>query len=285
MSLVISDIKEDELTEKDCIVKCQTIQSGAIRNLIEALKDILTDVNITFDQSGIKIMEIDGNGICLVHMFLQAQQFELYECNERVNASVSMGTFYKNVIKSVNHNDIISFYILREESNKLIVEYQNTEKSTRTKFKYQLLDIFMKRIQIPEIQFDCILTMPATDFQHYCRDMSNVSDVLHIQSNDKTLLLICKGNSGERITEITESNNDNQHNGGQHGLIMSRQNTIAEGKFYLKYLTLFTKATGLHSTVDIYLKTGFPLIICYHVGNLGTLRFCLSQVNDTEETD
>ena len=37
----------------------KTVQSSAIRTLIEALKEVLNDVNITFHENGIKIMAMD----------------------------------------------------------------------------------------------------------------------------------------------------------------------------------------------------------------------------------
>ena len=46
----------------------QTVQSGAFRILIEALKEILTDANFIFDSSGIKLMAMDSSHTVLVHL-------------------------------------------------------------------------------------------------------------------------------------------------------------------------------------------------------------------------
>ena len=41
---------------EDYIVNIKTVQSGAFRVLVEALKEILTDTNIIFDETGIKLI-------------------------------------------------------------------------------------------------------------------------------------------------------------------------------------------------------------------------------------
>ena len=38
------------------LVYFKTVQSNALRTLIEVLKDVLNDINIVFDETGIKIM-------------------------------------------------------------------------------------------------------------------------------------------------------------------------------------------------------------------------------------
>ena len=42
------------------LLNIKTVQSGAFRILIEALKEILTDGSFTFDESGIKLMAMDS---------------------------------------------------------------------------------------------------------------------------------------------------------------------------------------------------------------------------------
>jgi len=39
---------------------------------------------------------------------------------------------------------------------------------------------------------------------------------------------------------------------------------------------LFTKSTNLSNSIELYLKTDYPLILKYSVANLGEIRFCLA---------
>ena len=62
------------------ILEIKTVQSAAFRVLTEALKEILTDANFEFDESGLKIMAMDSSHTVLVHLKLNAENFEYYHC-------------------------------------------------------------------------------------------------------------------------------------------------------------------------------------------------------------
>ena len=64
------------------IVEVKTIQSSVIRILIEALKEILTDVNIRFDENGITIMEMDSSHTVLASLKLDKDKFDYFHCEQ-----------------------------------------------------------------------------------------------------------------------------------------------------------------------------------------------------------
>ena len=51
--------------ESNYIFEIKTVQSSPFRSLIEALKEILTDANIEFDENGMKIVAVG----CITHCF------------------------------------------------------------------------------------------------------------------------------------------------------------------------------------------------------------------------
>jgi proliferating cell nuclear antigen len=58
----------------------RTIQASALKTVFEVLKDIINDVNVYFNSSGIHILTLDTARVTLVHMTLVAENFEEYEC-------------------------------------------------------------------------------------------------------------------------------------------------------------------------------------------------------------
>ena len=48
------------------LFEIKTVQSGAFRTLIEALKEILTEANLEFDSQGVKIMAVNETHTILV---------------------------------------------------------------------------------------------------------------------------------------------------------------------------------------------------------------------------
>ena len=60
----------DTTPSQEYIFELKTVQSSAVRILVEALKEILTDANIELDTQGIKIMTMDPTHTVLVHLKL-----------------------------------------------------------------------------------------------------------------------------------------------------------------------------------------------------------------------
>jgi proliferating cell nuclear antigen len=246
------------------IVEIKTVQSNAIRILFEALKDILTDVNLQFSEDGIKIISMDGSKQAVINLKLEASKFEKFYCKNSMRAGLNMTSLYK-IIKSVKNSDIITMYITESNTTKLHIEIENKEKKTNILTVLKLLDIDEDILDIPNIAFDTVKTMPSNDFQSYVRELSIITNKIKLESINNTFSMSGEGDFAETKIVVGDSNNleiQNEHN--------------ASGTFYIKYLLLFTKSTNLCTTVEIYLKNKFPLILVYNVANLGKLQYCLA---------
>lgn len=264
----MSVVKDD-----DCLFNIQTVQSGAFRILIEALKEILTDTNLIIDSTGIKLIATDNSKIVLIHMKLQSENFEKYFCKDKIKIGINMNNLYK-LIKIMGNNDILTLYLKEGETNKLGIMINNEIKNTQTIFKLNLLDISEEEIKVPPAEFETELTLPSTDFQKLIRDMTNIGECVDIKSVGENLMFECNGDFASQETLLKE-NKDND-NGGLKFSIHSTLDKPIQGIFSLKYLVLFTKCTNLCNLIHMYIKNDYPLIIKYNVANLGDIKLCLS---------
>ena len=76
-------------------MRLATIQASAIKSTFEVLKDILNDVNIYFKKDGIYIVTLDTARTSLVDIFLSADNFEEYSCEEDVIAGINVSNTFK----------------------------------------------------------------------------------------------------------------------------------------------------------------------------------------------
>jgi len=264
----MSDVKDNE-----CLFNIQTVQSGAFRVLIEALKEILTDTNIIIDKTGLKLIATDNSKIVLIHMKLQSENFEHYFCEDKIKIGINMNNLFK-LIKVMGNNDILSIYLKKNETNKLGIQINNEIKNTQTTFKLNLLDINEDEIKIPPAEFETELTLPSSDFQKLIRDMTNIGDCVDIKSVGDNLMFDCRGDFASQET-ILKENKETNHDGLKFSMTCSPDKPI-QGIFSLKYLVLFTKCTNLCNLIHMYIKNDYPLIIKYNVANLGDIKLCLS---------
>jgi proliferating cell nuclear antigen len=249
----------------------RTIQASAFKSIFEVLKDVLHDINVVFDETGMRILTLDTAKVTLIDLHLLAENFEEYECGEgdkKVVAGINMVNMFK-LLKIVGNNDILAMSITSTDRVNITVE--NSEKNSTTQFTLNLLDINEDFFESPEMPGDAVETvMPSADFQRICRDMGNLAKKVSISRHGTKLAISCHGDFASQTTEIE---------------FPAEVKEKIDGVYSLKYLNLFTKATGLSSTVVLrQTATANFLVLNYSVANLGHLDFYLASDNEQDET-
>jgi proliferating cell nuclear antigen len=260
------------------LFEIKTVQSGAFRTLIEALKEILTEANLEFDSQGIKIMAVDETHTVLVYLRLHSDRFENYYCPAKHVLGVNMIYFFK-LIKTMGNSDSLTLYLPASNPNKLGIRMENSEKSTTTNYFLKLFDTDVEDIQIPALNFTSIIHMPSADLQKICRDMNALGEKLDVEitSSSTDLIFRCMGDFAEQETVISEnSSNMKVHKAS------NATNEIVQGIFQLKHLVLFTKCTSLCPSIELYLKNDFPIILRYTVANLGEIKLVLAPMKNKQ---
>ena len=245
-------------------MKLKTVQASSFKSLFEVLKDVLNDVNIIFDEKGMTILTLDTARVSLIDLHLAAENFEEYECERQILAGINIANTFK-LFKTISNNDTLEISIT--DRDLMNIHIKNSEKKTDTKFQLKLLDINDDQIVLPDIQTSVITTMPSIDFQRTCRDMSNLASDVKIIRKPSKFIIGCQGDFANQETTI-------ECEKGEYPGTLS-------GVYSLKYLNIFTKATGMCSTVQIFQEDDNRfLILKYNVANLGDLRFFLAKKLD-----
>jgi proliferating cell nuclear antigen len=177
------------------------------------------------------------------------------------------------LIKTIQNGDILSLFIHKNDPNILGITIENNEKNVKTTYKLSMLDIDVVNVDIPPADFNTIITMPSAYLQKIIRDMHNLAEYIEIKNIGNKLILSCQGEFccqetilATETQNIQIKNNDNQE--------------IIQGVFSLKYLSIFTKCTNLCSTVEIYLKNSYPIILQYGIASMGSVKLCLAQKSE-----
>ena len=228
------------------LLEVHTVQASAFRILIEALKEILTDANFEFDSNGLKLVTMDSSHTVLVHLRLNAENFEKYECSQRLVLGINLINMHK-LMKIMGNNDTLKLIVDKDNLSYLNIIIENSDKNAITKFKLNLMDLNEENIEVPSPDFESVINMPSIDFQKICRDMHNLTEEIEIKSVSNQLIFGCKGQFAEQETIMGASSN---------GLtfLQNSENNIIQGVYALKHLVLFSKCTNLCNCVELYLK-------------------------------
>jgi proliferating cell nuclear antigen len=257
------------------VLTIKTVQISPFRTLMTALKDILLETNITFQQDGIRIINMDKSHTILVHLFLSAQNFEFYECKkEKIIIGVNVFHLFK-LINTIDNDDTLTIYIENGDYvdgivSHLALKFENGEiKQCKTQ-KLRLIEPEPEELEYPDVKFSSVINLPSTDFQKIIRDLSCISEKLEIKSVGNELIFKCSGQFAS--AEIHRAESD-----GSMGYILKQDaSKIIQGEFSLKNLSYFIKCTNLCSQIELYLENDLPLVVKYNVASLGTIMLCLS---------
>ena len=292
------------MTNNKYYLEIKTIQATAFKVLIEALKELLIDTYIIFDDTGMKIFTVDTAHVVIIHLKLKASEFEHYYCEKSFSIGVNMINFHK-VIKTINNGDTLTLFIDKSDMNAtpipaqthddkhnnlgmnyLGIRIENGQKNTKTTYKLDLYDLDVpEQIHIEPIEYNSIITMPSSDFQKIVRDMSNIAQEVEIKNIDNHLIFSCKGDFCFQETVLTDSpaaspdtmdatpSSGDVFDGKKNKVIIYNKNLdkITQGIFNLRYLVVFTKCTNLSNTVELSLQNNLPLIVQYNIASLGTI--------------
>jgi proliferating cell nuclear antigen len=263
------------MNESNNVLTIKTVQIQPIRNMITAIKDILTDATITFTKDGMKIINFDKTHTILVNVILNAHKFEQYDCKpDKIIVCANTLHLFK-VISTMSNDDTLSMYIDKADYHDGIVshlglQYDNGDIKQCYSQKLRLIEPDTEELVVPDVEYSTIINLPTTDFQKIIRDLNGISDRIEIKSVGNDLIFSCEGNFAS--SKIYRSESD----GNMEFIQKSDASVIIQGEFSLKSLSHFIKCTPLCSHLEMYLENDLPLIVKYDVASLGNILLCLS---------
>ena len=264
-------------TESDKVLEIQSVQVSPIRNMITALKDVLTDATITFTKNGMKIINFDKTHTILVNVNLNANKFENFRCDpDKVIVCANTLHLFK-VISTMSNDDTLTIYIDKSDYHDGVVsylglQYENGDIKQFYSQKLRLIEPDTEELVIPDVEYTTVINMPTTDFQKIIRDMAGISDRIEIKSVGDDLIFNCEGNFATSRIFRTESQ------GNMNFINKPDASVVVQGEFSLKSLSHFIKCTPLCSNLEIYIGNDLPLIVKYDVASLGSIKLCLASL-------
>lgn len=268
------------MNEANNVLTIKTVQIQPIRNMITAIKDILTDATITFTKSGLKIINFDKTHTILVNVNLHSSRFEQYTCiPDKIIVCTNTLHLFK-VISTISNDDTLSIYIDNSDYHDGIVshlglQFDNGDIKQCYSQKLRLIEPDTEELVVPDVEYSTVINLPTSDFQKIIRDLNGISDRIEIKSVGSDLIFSCEGNFAS--SKIYRSESD----GYMEFIQKPDVTTVIQGEFSLKSLSHFIKCTPLCSHLEMYLGNDLPLIVKYDVASLGEIKLCLAPLPPT----
>ena len=266
-----------KMATQDSLLYIETVQSESIKNLFETLREIIVDCNLICDSEGMHILSMNPSETTLVSLKLHAANFNVYHCARKLTMGINIPSINK-LFKRIEKSDILTLGVNVKNEHELSIHIDNPSKKQSSHLNYKLLDIPEDEVELPDaVGFQSIIRMPSGLFQKLCRNMKEIDGKIEIRSSGDNIIFRCKGDFADEETVVGQVSD-----GDVDGMMIVNKESdeVVRGMFSLKSLLQFTKATSLHSSVEIFLKNEYPMIIQYPVADLGELKFALAPLSD-----
>jgi proliferating cell nuclear antigen len=269
----------------------KTVQSTAIRTLVDALKEIVADTNIVFDERGIMVKAVDDPQNAMAHVRLHRERFEEFICDGTHVCGIALLHLHR-LLKTMGSTDILMMYMRRAARELLEIRIENNKKSKTAHYRLYLLDLKKPRIEAQTPEFNQAISIDSGEFNKIIREMKDISSSIDIRCHATTLrfssvrgsfadadvYLGVSTDTGEAEAVAGAGVPDDDDGAAPAG----SGGEIVQGIFDLKYLSTFTKCTPLSKKVLMYLRNDYPLIVQYDVSNLGQISLLLMMEDDNE---
>ncbi|KAK3208728.1 hypothetical protein GRF29_77g1780485 [Pseudopithomyces chartarum] len=260
------------------MLEARLAQANVFKKVVDAIKDLVQDCNFDCNDSGIALQAMDNSHVALVSMLLQSGAFEGFRCDRNISLGINLGSLTK-VLRAAGPDDILT--LKAEDAPDVVnITFETTSQDRISEYDIKLMDIDQEHLGIPETEYAAVITMPATEFQRICRDLSALSESVAIECSKDGVKFSCTGDIGSGSVHL-RSTSDVEKPENNVSIEMNEPVSLT---FSLKYLVNFCKASGLSTSVKLMLSSEVPLLVEYPLVDGGShLRFYLApKIGDDE---
>ncbi|VVU94981.1 Proliferating cell nuclear antigen, C-terminal domain [seawater metagenome] len=296
------------------ILELKTVQSGAFKTLVEALKEILNDVNFEFspyyleNESSDTVDKNDSDSDSEINSDESDSDDENVKSKNVVSKNKKVGGLKVMAVNKTQtilihlklDADKFDYYYCARKKLILGINMLNFYRLIKTMSNFDTLtlavddeDINKLIIKLENGDKNCVstykLNLMDLDVEDIEVEPAKFPYSINMLSVD--FHKICKDmhNIAEKIEIKCTSKKIYFHCKGEMASLETElgetanglsidvyHDEIVQGLFELKNLVLFTKCTNLCNTVTLYIKNDYPLVIKYSVAALGEIKLCLS---------
>lgn len=256
--------------------EARLVQGRLFKQLIEAIKELVTNANIDCSADEMGMQAMDSSHVSLVQISLRAQGFDHYRCDRTISLGINSANLSK-ILRCAGNDDVLTLKA-EDTGNNLTLMFESPSQDRISDFELSLMDINEEQLGIPDCEYKCTIKMPSQEFQRIIRDMMTLGDTCVISCTKEGIRFSVNGALGTGNVLIRTNNASDKED---EQVIIDMDEPV-ELTFALRYLNLFTKATSLGPSVIICMSPDVPIVVEYPIAEVGHVKYYLAPKIDDE---
>nr|UXY87979.1 proliferating cell nuclear antigen [Cryptomonas curvata] len=249
-------------------------QSGQLKKIIEAIKDIVCDVNFDCNNQGLSLQAMDQAHVSLVTLILKPEAFEYFRCDKSITLGINLLSLYK-ILKCSSNEDSVTISC-KESLEILSFLFESPTNDRISEFQLKLIHINTEQLGIPDTDYPTVEHLTSIEYRRICSDLSILGDTIQIEVSKIGIKFEIEGDIGKgsiilRRSKKSENNEESINFLNTESVKMT---------FALRYLNNFSKATPLCDKIILKMGKDMPLQLEFKIGLNGCIRYYLAPKMD-----
>ncbi|CAD8148984.1 unnamed protein product [Paramecium octaurelia] len=245
------------------------------KKIVEAVKELVKNVNLEANGTGISLQAMDTSHVALVALQLNEKGFKKYRCEKSLTMGLSIENLQK-ILRCSGYDDQITLRTQEEEPTTLSFTFES--KNRISEFQLNLMSLDQEQLGVPDTEYSSVVRMPSSEFTKICRELGNINEAIGIETSKDGIKFYVKGDIGEG--QVSVKTNDSEKLEEKVECDVDEPVNLS---FAVRYFNLFNKASALSSQVILSMSQDQPLVIEYIVEEMGSLKLYLApKINDEE---
>lgn len=159
---------------------------GAIfKTIVDTLSSQMSHISMTITNDHLILSGVDMAHVSIVNITLLSSSFSTFRkaTDQDVNMHVSIDHF-KRILRGCKTDDSITITLKQEHDTAVFVQFENEFRTVS--FKLPMLDIDQDSIDVPELEYETTVHLPALKFHTVFQDLNVLSpETVCIQSTNE----------------------------------------------------------------------------------------------------
>jgi proliferating cell nuclear antigen len=235
-----------------------------LSDVISIISELVTEVKIKINSSGMSIIAIDPANVALVSFTVPNSLFSQF----KVDREETIGANLENLKLVLRRCHPASKLVLETEDNMLVIEIIDKVKRI---FRLAMIDIESEDKALPSLEFKNKIEINSVDFSEAIEDCNIVADSCSFGVENGSFVIEAKGALNSAKSEFSSDEVD----------ILNPSESV-RSKYSLEYLQKFNKASRMTDTTIIEFSNDYPLKLEY-IFQGAALIFILAPRVETED--
>lgn len=250
--------------------EARLVQGSLLKKVIASVKDLLNEATWDCSSTGMSLQAMDSSHVSLVSLLLRSDGFDTYRCDRNISMGIKLASMAK-ILQCAGNDDAITLKA-GDDADTVTFMFESQNGDRVSDYEMKLMDLDAEHLGIPETDYDCVIKMPAAEFQRICRDLSQIGESVVICCTKEGVKFSASGDLGTGNIKLAQTANVDK----EEEAVVIEMNEPCTLTFALQYLNFFTKATPLASRVTLCMSSSVPLVVEYKIGDMGYIRYYLA---------